>query len=543
MTINSNVLYKLYDDAMELAEINVELQADFKPVATQFEEKRSNPDISVMVYGVYNAGKSTLINALLGQDIAPTGDIPLTSEVHSYQWNNYAILDTPGVDAPLAHEVVAKEQMLKTDAVIFVVNPSGAAEEAKTLEKLVDLLEAKKKVFLVFNEKNPLAQEDFIRLKDQTRIRIQELAARRGMNDVLHEVPMLKVNAARALKGRLTNHVGLINSSGYADLELALYDFFAAIGQDDINNRLSNELYNFLLKAQHYFSGKVQSKVVDTYNELIKKLQSMQAASISNISVEIKHQAQNIKAKVKSAILKNPQGCNSVIEAIFTEASTAVTRVIEDELKHVSSSFSDDIDAAEAIIQRHMVSASGYSIPEVETSAGEERSSAINITSDMVNEALGSVTSFTKPEHIVDGLKLVKEWFPSIMKGIGPKTMEKWGGLVVAKWLPYAGTAVSVATSLWDMFAEDASEKRAREEAERVEKQRQRFHEEVNSIATSMGTQFESSMIAFVDSDIKSVFTAMLDKVKTALDKVSVAERENSEMLIRVQRLMDASVA
>lgn len=119
----------------------------YKPIQVQFEDKCSHPDARIMVYGVYNAGKSTLINALVGEEVAATGDIPLTDRVDSYHWNNTVILDTPGVDAPLEHEQVTREQMLKADAIIFVVNPSGAAEEEKTFKVLIDILQARKQLF------------------------------------------------------------------------------------------------------------------------------------------------------------------------------------------------------------------------------------------------------------------------------------------------------------------------------------------------------------------------------------------------------------
>jgi len=57
-------------DADTLRALAERLQAHKPPVA--------------MVYGFYNAGKSTLINALLGDERAPTGDVPTTAEAKEY---------------------------------------------------------------------------------------------------------------------------------------------------------------------------------------------------------------------------------------------------------------------------------------------------------------------------------------------------------------------------------------------------------------------------------------------------------------------------
>lgn len=156
MKINSTQLINAYEQARNFAATTPESAAPFIPIELIFEEKKRKPDACIMVYGVYNAGKSTLINVLLGREEAAMDDIPLTDRVTAYAWENYSILDTPGVDAPIAHEDVTKSQMLKADVVIFVVDPLGTVEEAKTLEVLVDLLAEHKQVFMVFNDKKGL---------------------------------------------------------------------------------------------------------------------------------------------------------------------------------------------------------------------------------------------------------------------------------------------------------------------------------------------------------------------------------------------------
>ena len=43
----------------------------------------------VMVYGIYNAGKSSIINELLGEDKAETDDIPTTHTIAQSFWKGY----------------------------------------------------------------------------------------------------------------------------------------------------------------------------------------------------------------------------------------------------------------------------------------------------------------------------------------------------------------------------------------------------------------------------------------------------------------------
>ena len=65
----------------------------------------------IMVYGYYNAGKSTLLNALMGEVKAEMADRPLTAKVDEYEWNGYTLLDTPGIDAPIEHEDIANSEL------------------------------------------------------------------------------------------------------------------------------------------------------------------------------------------------------------------------------------------------------------------------------------------------------------------------------------------------------------------------------------------------------------------------------------------------
>ena len=64
-------------------------------------DKVKNAKPEIMFYGIYNAGKSSILNELLGSDQAKVDDVPTTDRIDRYEWNGYSIVDTPGVDAPI----------------------------------------------------------------------------------------------------------------------------------------------------------------------------------------------------------------------------------------------------------------------------------------------------------------------------------------------------------------------------------------------------------------------------------------------------------
>ena len=217
-------LLALYDEVDSLCEAyNPNAVASIRELS---RVKKAQVGATIMVYGVYNAGKSTLINALLGQELAAVADVPETARVQGYRWGDFEVLDTPGIDAPLEHEEITREQLIQSDIVIFVVNPLGVVEEEKTLNVLLELVLAGKKIFLVLNCKNRFDPIDLARIKNELRERIQQKA---GNRQVLGNIPIVEVNARSALKAKLENKQNLLNSSGFPSKTKCLELFILAL--------------------------------------------------------------------------------------------------------------------------------------------------------------------------------------------------------------------------------------------------------------------------------------------------------------------------
>ncbi|ANG90956.1 hypothetical protein A8A57_00530 [Lelliottia amnigena] len=541
MEMSAADLFATFDLTVKLANQFPELAREFAPVQQQFDDKRLQPDACIMVYGVYNAGKSTLINALIGERVAKTGDIPMTSSVDDYRWNNSIILDTPGVDAPMEHEKVTREQMLKADAVIFVVNPSGAAEEEKTLKVLIEILQAKKKLFLVLNDKDRMDVEVFTRLKNDIRIRLQALAAEQGMEDVLQDIPVLRVNAEMALQAKLDNVPGLLRLSEFPQFEETLTAFIASIDSQHIYRRLGSELNAFLDKLLQTLDRQSTSETVRHVDTLLKNMVVQQHECRKNIVDEVRRQRDDMYRGSKAALRQDPEHAQARIESLFIQASGAIERVQTREMEYLVQRFEDDVDSLQATLTRQGQSHTLNGLPQMpDTQPGADRadpSEKGGINAEMVNHAVNSLGSLARPEHIVSGLKLVKEWLPSLMKGIGPKTMEKWGAAVVGKWIPYVGPAITVIGSLWDIFAEDNETKKAREHSEQQRREWERFLQEIDDFAHTTASQFEANAIRLVDESLTPWFDAQLDKVKAARDMASQQDRALSESVLEAQRL------
>ncbi|MBA3870316.1 MAG: dynamin family protein [Anaerolineae bacterium] len=143
----------------------------------------------VVIIGEFNAGKSSFINALLGDNLLPTGITPTTEAIELIhygdmdrkptmreddirEWSHpntgapgVALVDTPGTGSIFAkHESTAKSFLHRSDLVIFVISAKRAF--AETERTYLDLAKKYgKKIVLVVN------QIDLLQPKEQVEVR------------------------------------------------------------------------------------------------------------------------------------------------------------------------------------------------------------------------------------------------------------------------------------------------------------------------------------------------------------------------------------
>lgn len=97
----------------------------------------------VVVYGVYNSGKSSLLNSLTGhveQEYFATRDIPETKATKTLEQQGICYVDTPGLDVDEADTCQANAGVDQADILMFVHKLAAGpiqAEEMQTLQQLV----------------------------------------------------------------------------------------------------------------------------------------------------------------------------------------------------------------------------------------------------------------------------------------------------------------------------------------------------------------------------------------------------------------------
>jgi small GTP-binding protein len=174
----------------------------------------------VVVVGEFNAGKSTFVNALIGDDLLPTGVTPTTDTIELIRWSNkrrqdaawreagivrewlhpntggpgVVIVDTPGTGSVFRkHEEIAKGFLSRSDLVIFLLYAKRALAETERLY-LELARDYGKKIIVVIN------QVDLLDKREQKEVRA---FVQKQLDELLSLRPeIFMVSAKQALKER-----------------------------------------------------------------------------------------------------------------------------------------------------------------------------------------------------------------------------------------------------------------------------------------------------------------------------------------------------
>src|SRR5512135_1170302 len=154
----------------------------------ELSQKLDENTVEIAAFGMVSRGKSSVLNALLGQEVFKVGTTHGTTVARSTQrWEQATaerpglqgarliLVDTPGLDevGGEVREALAREVARHADLILFVVSSDMQRRE---VEALAQLREVQKPIILVFNQidKYPEADRDqiYAKIKDE---RIRDL--------------------------------------------------------------------------------------------------------------------------------------------------------------------------------------------------------------------------------------------------------------------------------------------------------------------------------------------------------------------------------
>ncbi|MDG2990054.1 GTP-binding protein [Candidatus Synechococcus calcipolaris G9] len=153
--------------------------------ARELEDSFVRQEFRVVVFGTGSAGKTSLVNALLGEMVGEVGAPMGTTDVgETYSFwlgdmdQEILVTDTPGIlEAGIAgtyREQMARQLAAEADLLLFVLDNDLRQSEYTPLVNLVDM---GKRSLLVLNKIDLLPEEDQLALLKQLRWRVKGLIA------------------------------------------------------------------------------------------------------------------------------------------------------------------------------------------------------------------------------------------------------------------------------------------------------------------------------------------------------------------------------
>ncbi len=285
-----------------LAEIKELSDSELESRLRSVEEGLDNL-FSLVFIGEFSTGKSSVINALLGEDVLPKGITPTTDEITVIKYGDRGeesvengcrvisvpqdrlkglfIVDTPGTNVTIAqHERLTEEYIPKADIVFFTIGAERAVTGSETkLIKFIKESWLKNIVFLLNKIDIAADDEELAALVRHTR---DELERSFGIKP--HLIP---VSARLAREGKTAPDPALYSRSGFAVLEQYIFDTLSEEERIRMKIRAASEFaVSICAETEGALDGHIAriSEDMQRLGEFEKRLDSMKDEIVQNSS-------------------------------------------------------------------------------------------------------------------------------------------------------------------------------------------------------------------------------------------------------------------
>jgi hypothetical protein len=267
--------------------------------------KLSEQVFNLVAAGQFKRGKSTVINALLGEPLVPAGVVPLTSVITVIQWGSapaacatlrygenrpieiaaladyvtergnpgntkavervviehpslwladgMRLVDTPGIASVYEHNTDETRRYLpQADAVLFIASVDQPVSRAE-LDFLRDIRRYAGKIFCLLNKTDYLRPDE---LHESLAFSMHAIREALGTDDV----PVFPVSARLALEGKMGNDADSLSRSGFPAFERSLRTFMAQEKTEAWLHSLGRGLERLLTQAR--FALDLESKAL-----------------------------------------------------------------------------------------------------------------------------------------------------------------------------------------------------------------------------------------------------------------------------------------
>ncbi len=316
--------------------VNDELSSMIK----QIQEELNRRVPSLMFYGVYNSGKSSLLNAIAGDNIAKVGDVPTTNQVLTYRWKNFDLVDTPGINGPIRDYQISKSELTKHDIVLFVIDDSDTFDSKIVAEEIVSIIEMKKPLIIFLNAKQGGDSEKVDRIRLKLSENIVKAAKCKGMDEnvVYQQYEFITGKAKTAFKAKVENKNKLLQSSNIQIVEKCITQKLEEIDSIKLLLVPLSSLSIYLDKLEEELSNQLQGEDKDDLINLINQLSELKLKSIGHLRMLIRLEIRKY-SNLMNDLIQQGKSINHLQE----ELSDKINKSISNHVNQLISQSATDI--------------------------------------------------------------------------------------------------------------------------------------------------------------------------------------------------------
>ena len=533
-----------------------EINNSMQRIENVFIERLTTFQPEIMFYGIYNAGKSSLLNALMGKVCAKVADIPTTDSIDFYQWNGYRLTDTPGVNAPIEHQKVTEEHLRKSDVVIFVMSTNGGFEDSYNYRQMAEIIKSGKQLIIVLNDKvgyvlgRPEHDKKIAGIKRKIASNMMQVGISSSIEVITDKYQIILVHADRALKGRLEGSNDWVTMSNIGELEKAIVRELKRTDRFHILINVIGYFEDELRKMLTYIEKQEQHDDIKQVAKLLATVREQKLIVNNSIAGSIRGMSNGFEQQLAQKIWVNRQNQSQIDQEIQIAIAEFTKKIQEKLMKELEKtqeilqvSVTDTIkfltDMQEQIRPSINIRGINNSGQEIDKVIAYDEVAATLTGKDISVNIQKAIFAVEAMEELLKGKNMLIMGGSSIMpmnpmdqlkkhatEVVAKKAMEiavKAGYTQLARYIgvavPYIGPIIFVGSLLYDLISSgnkqeqaDYEKQCARNEA-RNEQERRRIEMEVQARqelrqnCSAMAYELVEAMMQASNEQIGSVFS------------------------------------
>lgn len=470
-------------------------------ILKNIEDKLSNFNPQIMLYGQFNSGKSTLLNALFGKELAKMADKPETAENKDYTYNNYTIWDTPGLDARSDHSSETSKHYKKCELIIFVLSGDGAVEAQSVYEKIEQVINDEKPIIIVLNNKSgyDLSSEEIDKQKNAI---LNNLTKIKLSKEQIEKIPLIALNALSALKAKLENKSLLLEKSNILELESIIQEQMEKVGLPKVINVLNQNIREFIEESLKLLSSQISDEDVKKNEKLLDTLTLSKTNALSSLKSICEETKAKMEQRVRDIILTDEDLSN---EELQKEIKAKVEEIIKESSAQIEAYFKELSKELEYDVQIFI----------------KDSISNANFEGAKFEEGI-----FSKLLENEDLKKILEKTLAPLLMGAITFLLTKIPAL--AKFLPPIVSIPATIISTAFMFFTDSAEEKAKKRANAA---KNKAHEIAFSVYTNLWSQLEN--------DTNKFFEELISEIEKHLTKLNAKDQDIKELKNELELLGD----